>query len=372
VSSEKTLCIATGIFPPDTGGPANFARSYAVWARKHDKKLSFISLTDGPDSCNTFHGFPTKLVSRNHSFFKRFIKTSFELARVGRSNELILANGLFLEILIASYLNPRLSYFTKVPGDIVWERARNVGYTNLTIDAFQDTNLNWKWRLFRKVFTSSLKRSRLVIVPSKHLFDLCAKWGVKRENIRLIYNSVNTNHFMPKRGPTRWDVITVCRLVPWKGVDEIVEVCARLDLKLCVVGDGPQKSELELMASRLGCDAEFVGNQNQIEVKQLLDKSRIFVLNSSFEATAYALIEARASGLPSIARRNTGSEEVIDHGVNGFLCDEKLTLLEALEEMSNNPALLEQFSASGVEDAKHRFDFETNFKHIYELVVGRK
>jgi hypothetical protein len=40
--------------------------------------------------------------------------------------------------------------------------------------------------------------------------------------------------------------------------------------------------------------------------------------------------------------------------------------------MSNNPALLEQFSASGVEDAKHRFDFETNFKHIYELVIGRK
>lgn len=372
MSSEKTLCIATGIFPPDTGGPAKFADTYSEWARLHDKQVSFVSLTDGPDSIKSFGGFHTTLISRRHPFLVRFLKTTMALVKAGRSDQRILANGLFLEILVASYLNPRKPYFTKVPGDIVWERARNVGYTNLTIDEFQNARLNWKWWFFRKLFTSSLKRSRIVVVPSKHLLDLCVRWGVKLENIRLIYNSVNTNNFTPARERKSWDVITVCRLVPWKGIDQIIEACAKLDLKLCVVGDGPQRSELESLASKVGCEAKFVGNQTQIEVKKLLDKSKVFVLNSSFEATAYALIEARASGLPSIARRNTGSEEVIEHGVNGFLCDEKLTLLEALKELLNNQDLLETFSVRGIEDSRNRFNFETNFKDIYDFVMDSK
>lgn len=372
MSSEKTLCIATGIFPPDTGGPAKFADSYSEWAKLHDKQVSIVSLTDGPDSIKSLGGFHTTLISRRHPFLVRFLKTTMALVKAGRSDQRILANGLFLELLVASFLNPRKPYFTKVPGDIVWERARNVGYTRLTIDEFQNASLSWKWRFFRKLFTTSLKRSRIVVVPSKHLLNLCVRWGVKLENIRLIYNSVDTNLFAPAQEQKSWDVITVCRLVPWKGVDQIIEACAKLDLKLCIVGDGPQRSELESLASQVGCHTKFIGNQTQIEVKQLLNKSRIFVLNSTFEATAYALIEARASGLPSIARRNTGSEEVIEHDVNGFLCDEKFTLLDALKELLNNKDLVETFSVKGIEDSRARFNFETNFKDIYDFVMDSR
>lgn len=369
MSSGKTLCIATGIFPPDTGGPAKFAHSYADWANLHNKELAFISLTDKSDSIETFSGFQSTLISRSHTFLKRFLKTVLALNQAIRSDQVVLANGLFLEVLLASYLNPRKPYFTKVPGDIVWERARNSGYTNLTIDEFQDIRLSWKWRVFRTLFTLSLRRSRRVIVPSKHLFNLCLAWGVGKEKIHLVYNSVDVDLFKPENVSKKWDVVTVCRLVPWKGVEEIIESCARLNLRLCVVGDGPQSSTLKSLAGRLGCNAEFVGNQTQTRVKELLSKSRIFVLNSNFEATAYALIEARASGLPSIARRNTGSEEVINHGVDGFLCDDELNLKSALVKLLEDPVLYDQFRTKSVEDARNRFDFEHNFESIFKVIM---
>jgi len=371
VSSTKKLCIATGIFPPETGGPAKFVETFADWATSHGESISIVSLIDGPDTKNQYKGFDANLVSRKRPFIFRFYKTVMVLVQASRDNQVILANGLFLEVLVASYLNRGQPYFTKVPGDIVWERARNSGITNQSIDDFQEVKLSIKWRLFRYLFAKSLIRARMVIVPSQHLFDLCLRWGVRKENIRLIYNSVDTSFFKPDKNKTRWDVVTVCRLVPWKGVQEVIESCARLELSLCIIGDGPEKESLQSIARKVGCSATFLGNLDQRQVKEKLLESKYFVLNSNFEATAYALLEARACGLPSIARRNTGSEEVITSGYDGLLCDEALSLEEALNTLMKDLELSKQMSERGIEDSHVRFNMEANFQSIFNLVTDR-
>lgn len=369
MSSDKQLCIATGIFPPDTGGPAKFAQSFIEWAQKRTIPISVISLTDSDDYEGKYNGAAIQLISREHRFILRFIKTMLLLRRKFKNQNMILANGLFLETLIAALTVKGSRYFTKVPGDIVWERARNSGYTNLSIDAFQTQNLNLKWRLFRFLFTKSLRKSEKVIVPSLHIENLCIDWGLPKSKLVLINNSIDTMLFSPSEDAKEWDVVTVCRLVPWKGVDEIIKTCAELSLSLCIVGSGPERSLLEKLSKSTGLHANFTGELDQTEIRGILGKSRCLVLNSSFEATSYALLEARSMGLFTIARKNTGSEEVINHGVDGLLCDTSFPLLLALKQFSTDENLVSKASKLGRLDTMKRFDLNVNYQRIYQTVM---
>jgi glycosyltransferase involved in cell wall biosynthesis len=370
MSSNTKLCIATGIFPPDTGGPAKFATSFADWANKNAVSLSIVSLTDGDAGKTQFNNASVELISRRSPFLWRFLKTSLFLRRSMLSGAVVLANGLFLETYIASLFIRGANYITKVPGDIVWERARNSGYTQLSIDEFQNSDISLKWRLFRWLFTRSLRKSKAVIVPSLHLESLCVLWGLPRQKVFLISNSVDTKRFSSGNSPKKWDVITVCRLVPWKGVDEIIEICASLSLSLCVVGDGPEKAKLEGLAKSLHIKVDFVGDRTETEVKSFLDQSRCFVLNSTFEATSYALLEARSMSLFCIARRKTGSEEVITHDGDGLLCDESFPLSSALARFRDDTEFVKSASILARKDTTLRFDQNVNFAKIYEQAAG--
>ena len=369
MSSDKKICIATGIFPPDTGGPAKFALSFAEWSAKQSKSLSIVSLTNLEDQKSVVYGAEVELISRDHRFLTRFIRTSVSLRKKMKAGEMVLANGLFLETFAASLFSKSSKYATKVPGDIVWERARNSGYTNLSIDNFQNQKLDFRWRIFRFLFTKSLKKSKVVIVPSRHLEDLCLAWGVPKKKIVRINNSIDVKKFRSRAVAKEWDVVTVCRLVPWKGVEEVIKVCADLAISLCVVGDGPQREYLEELSKALGTRVDFKGELGEAEVRAVLDKSRCFVLNSSFEATSYALIEARSMGLFTIARRNTGSEEVISHDLDGLLCDESYSLRSALERFISDEVFLASAVRAARSDTSIRFDSRVNFAEIYREVL---
>jgi glycosyltransferase involved in cell wall biosynthesis len=282
----------------------------------------------------------------------------------------ILANGLFLETLFASLIT-RKTYVCKVPGDIVWERARNSEKTKLNVDDFQNQRISWRYQIFRWLYSKSLKRARKVIVPSTHLYDLCVLWGVKQEYIHLIYNSVDIHKFSPGKSATKkFDVLVVNRLVSWKHVDEVISVCSQLDLSLAVIGDGPEKPYLEKVALDSRARVTFLGELSQDELPSWVRSAECFVLNSSFEATSYSLLEARASGLFCIANGSTGSDEVINHEIDGLLCDKlSLTLMDALSRFKTDKKFVQKAGSLSILDARNRFNQSTNFRIIKELLL---
>ena len=102
-------------------------------------------------------------------------------------------------------------------------------------------------------------------------------------------------------------MITVCRLVPWKGVDELIKECSKRGLSLAVVGDGPERSNLEKLAQgQYGCNVTFLGDVPHKNLPALLNASKIFVLNSHYEGSPHSLIEALSIGMAAIARESTG------------------------------------------------------------------
>jgi glycosyltransferase involved in cell wall biosynthesis len=230
--------------------------------------------------------------------------------------------------------------------------------------------MNYRYRIFRKLFSFSIRKAKHFIVPSSHLKSLCISWGVDSQKISIIYNSISVAEFPFHQSPLQeFDIISVSRLVPWKGINERVNVAAELQMKLLIVGDGPQRYELEQLSNKLVANVTFTGDISQDDLSALYAKSKFFVLNSSFEATSCALLEARASGLVAIANENTGSEEVISHMKDGLLCGPKsgLTLYTALSLLKSESVDYESFRLKGRESVELNFNQNVNFAAIIEL-----
>ena len=90
--------------------------------------------------------------------------------------------------------------------------------------------------------------------------------------------------------------LCLCRLVPYKRVDLVVEAFNRLGLPLLVVGDGPERARLEALA---GSTVTLLGRQSEQQVEQLMARCRAFVY-AGLEDFGIAPVEAMAAGAPVI------------------------------------------------------------------------
>ena len=140
-----------------------------------------------------------------------------------------------------------------------------------------------------------------VIAHSQFTADVFATSGVPKDLIEL------SDNFTPDPGPrpappsASTDVVVVSRLSPEKGVDRIVTAWgrARTELRLVIVGDGPEKERLEAIGdSRV----HFVGRKTPAEVKEIMLGARALMFPSRwFESQPLVLLESLAAGLPPFA-----------------------------------------------------------------------
>jgi glycosyltransferase involved in cell wall biosynthesis len=366
----KALLLITGIFPPDSGGPAKFAMEFGKWASIQGFQVKIQTYSDMSIKNQSSDFFKLRAVSRTHHIFIRYIKMIQAIGTSVESGTHVLSVGAFLETYLASIIY-RFSYVTKVPGDIVWERARNHGVTKLGIEDFQNEKLKLKYRLFRVLYTRSLRRAPLVIVPSMGLYKLCVRWGVSETKLRLIYNSVggefNSGEEVVEK---KFDLITVCRLTAWKGVDELIDYAALRNVSLLVLGDGPDRERLERLAAALNAKVEFEGKVTPQGVYNFLIQSKLFVLNSYYEGLPHALVEARVAGVLSVGRSGTGSEEVISDDLDGFLIRRDRPLKETLDKALAIWQESHTMISAAKDDSLQRFNKENNFTAILNETVS--
>ena len=364
----KSLLLITGIFPPDIGGPSKFAMEFGIWASEKNIDVTVQTYSDNQNSVAKIGMVKVFRILRSRSLPFRYAAMIRGIGCNVSANISVFAVGAFLETYLSSKIY-RFDYAVKVPGDIVWERARNNNMTDLDIAEFQLQKLNFKYRVFRKLYSSSLKKARMVIVPSRGLYNLCIQWGVPHEKLHLIYNSVELSEsFGVPTGEYDFDLVTICRLAPWKGVDELIQYSAKRNLRLVVAGDGPDRARLESLTKALDAKVTFTGEISNQSVNQLLSKSRIFVLNSYYEGLPHVLVEARVAGLVSIGRAGTGSEEVINDDIDGYLIRPDRPLDETLDLAIASVTKSKGFIQRAREDASSRFDKEINFNEIAKIV----
>jgi glycosyltransferase involved in cell wall biosynthesis len=154
--------------------------------------------------------------------------------------------------------------------------------------------------------------------------------------------------------PTRPVVLTVGRLNVMKGHTHLLDAVPGLlrrtpDLAVVVVGSGHLEEALRAQAAALGVtDAVHLAGHRD-DARALLDAADVFVLPSRHEGMPLALLEAMDAGLPVVATRVIGSEEVVDEGRTGLLVRPRdpAALEEALGRLLADPALREEYGRAG-------------------------
>src|SRR5205085_744278 len=122
-----------------------------------------------------------------------------------------------------------------------------------------------------------------------------------------------------------------------------------VDACLCMVGDGPDRAQLERRAHELGVvkDTLFLGYQE--DVAPFYAAFDALALPSSNEGTPVSAIEALAAGRPVVATRVGGVPDVVEEGEDGFLVDPGATdeLADRLAQLARDPALRERMGKAG-------------------------
>ncbi len=158
-----------------------------------------------------------------------------------------------------------------------------------------------------------------------------ATFGVTRP-IEVIYNFVDPKVFAPRAkgrlrlgGPGTKVLMHASNFRPVKNIPVVIQVFAevrkRLEAKLVMVGDGPEKAGAEALARELGVhrDVLFLGNQDCME--EMLPLADVFLLPSSSESFGLVALEAMSAEVPVICSNVGGLPEVVEHGFTGFLHD---------------------------------------------------
>jgi glycosyltransferase involved in cell wall biosynthesis len=143
--------------------------------------------------------------------------------------------------------------------------------------------------------------------------------------VAITPNPVDTSLFdLPteqKDAPAGRRFLTVANLNANKRVDLLLHAFAMVidadaSARLCIVGDGPLRTELERIVECLGLThaVRFAGAGSPLEVRAAMWDSTCFVSSSRYETFGIAIAEALATGLPVVVTRSGGAEEVVAAG----------------------------------------------------------
>ncbi len=212
--------------------------------------------------------------------------------------------------------------------------------------------------------------------------------GVPRELMSTVANGIRGRELALGRGAARESlgldpdqpvVLTVGRLTVMKGHTHLLEAVPSLvrrfpDLAVVVVGDGHLHEQLVDQSVSLGVadNVRLVGHR--ADARGLLDAADVFVLPSLHEGMPLVLLEAMDAGLPVVATRVIGSEEVVVDEETGLLVRPRDpgALAGALGRLLDEPALRAGLGAAGRRRYEEHFTsarMAEQTRQVYEQVL---
>jgi glycosyltransferase involved in cell wall biosynthesis len=187
----------------------------------------------------------------------------------------------------------------------------------------------------------------------------------RRESSVVIHNAVDVAA-APRSGHDRPvpRLIAVGRLKAPKDFMTLVRALAELpagSFQGLIVGDGPDRAEVEAEIRRLGLEENVVLAGERSDVPELLAASDVFVLSSRSEGLPVSVLEAMAAELPVVASAVGGLAELVEDGVTGLLvpAGDERALAEALGRLVEDPEQRRSLGAAGRARAEAQFDLDT-------------
>ena len=367
-TQKPHLVVATGIFPPQIGGPATYAKLLYDELPKRGWEVDVVNFGD------VLH-LPRGI---------RHIVFAFRLYRTLRKHSIVLAQdpvSVGLPALVVTKMM-RKKYGIRVAGDWAWEQSAQRFNISDSVDIFQGKAYGGFVGIFKKLQSFVACRADFIITPSSYFGDLVSGWGVDPHRINVIYNGISLKHKYLSQidardvcdiSDSKKVVVSAGRLVPWKGFKTLMDTIHSLgeEYILYIIGEGPDYEKLEdYIQEKKYTDSVFlVGSVDADHMRAYLRASDVFVLNTSFESFSFQVVEALAAGVPVVTTNIGNLKEIVVDGIEGILVepdnkDEIRDAIQRLKEKGVRDGLIEK----GKKKAE-MFSIERTLDNLTELLL---
>lgn len=209
-----------------------------------------------------------------------------------------------------------------------------------------------------------------------------------RKDIKVIYNFVNTDKFIPHSSSSceKHQFVTgeekiimhVSNFRPVKRAEDIIKIfdliSQEVASKLVLIGDGPDRAKALTLAERLGIQDKVISLGSQNAVENILPCADIFLIPSQEESFGLSALEALSCGVPVIGYKAGGLVEVVEDGRSGFLVKlgDAVAAKDRAVKLLKNPDKLHYHKKQARERAVTRFGASgiiDEYMSLYEQVL---
>lgn len=289
-----------------------------------------------------------------------------------------------LDLLHVHYAIPHASaaYFAR---QILKKTGKDIPY--ITTLHGTDITLVGKDQTYAPVVTFSINESDAITAVSDNLKDETFRHFDIEKEIIVIPNFVDTDrfqhsnkeHFKKMLAPNGERILAhVSNFRKVKRVEDVVtmfeKVHKQLPSKLLMIGDGPERQNIEEYCRTLNIcsDIRFLGKQDQVD--EILSITDLFVLPSQYESFGLSALEAMACGVPVISTNAGGLPEINVQGVTGYMSEVGDTddMAKNAIEVLKDEDRLKQFKENAIAHAKtfSRQRIIPLYEQLYESVVA--
>lgn len=370
----KHILIATGLYAPEIGGPATHTRILEMSGGGYGMKVTPLPFA-------RVRKYPK--VIRHMMYLYHVIKESRRATHVYALDP--------VSVGVPSYIGSALTgklFILRVAGDYAWEQARGRFGCTDTLDVFSEKikkdrgHYGFMVRILYTLETFVASRATKVVVPSMYLKKIVCAWGVSEDRVHVVYNTLETmaiddekEVLKKKHNIEGISVVSVGRLVPWKGYQTLIDVVSELrsdvsEVQLYIVGDGPEERSLRAYAEEKGAEAyvHFLGKRDKKETLEIMKAGDVFALNTAYEGFSHTILEAMSVGTPVVTTDVCGNKELVEDGKNGRLvgCNDAGAFVSVLKQVIEDSDM-RRCLKKNAHEAAHSFSEERMMKSLAQL-----
>ena len=241
------------------------------------------------------------------------------------------------------------------------------------------------WQLPRRIWTRRIALSgrSAIIVPSKTLLNVARSiWRFRETRLHYIPNGIDCTRFddspfngVPSLRESENDILigTVGSLDAEKNIARLLRIFTQLksdkNLRLVIVGDGPERGALEALAGDLGIQEAVCFTGELPDPEPVLKQLDIFALTSNTEQMPHCLLEAMAAGLPVVATDVGDVASMLPAANRPFVAPPaaEALLTTQLQRLIDRPELRATIADVNQRHARERFDRQAMLERYHQL-----
>ncbi len=313
--TKRDVLVVSGIVFPEIGGVSN----YVDFLTKHLQNIEVLSF-------NFYNTTRSEVRIENGKKYYLLRKVYFNSTKISypirilimayfirkmSKNKIVYAQDVGISGLSCFLSFKR--YLLRFVGDWAYESYYDKKIFSVPYEEFL---YHTKHGIIRRLLSYLIfKRALMIITPAKHLKNtLIEYYKINPDKIRIIENFINLPESRITTRKKEKYLLFVGRIISLKRLDRLIKCYLNCllnsDIKLYIVGDGYLREVYEKILSPYGDRILFLGKKNKKELRNLVANALCIVLPSNYEGIPFIVLESLKLGVPVIAYRNRGVEEL--------------------------------------------------------------